>query len=156
MKATDLLRADHESIRRLLSLIDRGGATPAEMSELGSSIRRELVLHTELEERLFYPAMERLGEDAAKLADEALAEHGRMRLRCDRLATVLADAATFRRELTHLRAEVERHFGREEQELFDLAENLVGIDELEDLGIEMEELEVALLTEPAATVHPGA
>ncbi|MBI2898443.1 MAG: hemerythrin domain-containing protein [Deltaproteobacteria bacterium] len=148
MKATDLLRADHESIRRLLAQIERPGPGPAETAELRSTIRRELEIHAQIEERLFYPVVERLGSDAAKLVAEALGEHGAIRLLCDRLETMALDGHSFRRELAHLRDKVEWHVAREEHELFDLAEDRIGVDELEELGVEIEELEVALLTGP--------
>src|SRR5690349_24013192 len=72
------LTADHKRVKTLFkevaTLKEKGGDKDEEKAELVKRICRELKVHTEIEEQIFYPAVrEQIGDE--DLMDEALVEH---------------------------------------------------------------------------------
>ena len=75
--AVDLLDADHKAVKQLFiqygALVEEGAPPPPKVA-LATRICAALVVHAQIEEEIFYPAVrEALNDDA--LMDEALQEH---------------------------------------------------------------------------------
>ncbi len=115
MRALDLLRADH---RHLQSLFERArqSADFTERREIFEEIRDSLELHTDLEERLFYPSFRNTAE-WSEVIEEALEDHRLL----DEMITELSmvrDTEDFNDLLDELVESIEDHFVDEEQELY--------------------------------------
>ena len=144
MNALELLKEDHRSVKKLLeeleSTTERGVKTRA---DLFGRIKREMEIHEALEEDIFYPALKQHAE-AREVVLEGYEEHGVV----DRLLGEL-DGLDFGHETWGPKAKVmkenvEHHIEEEEDEMFEKAEDLLGEDKLEALGVEMMELKKKL------------
>ncbi|GAB1595081.1 hemerythrin domain-containing protein [Lysobacter claricitrinus] len=149
MNAIELLKADHEKVRGLLSqLTDTTKRAEKTRVDLLEKIRLELDVHTQIEEEIFYPAFkEAVGEsDDEAMVFEALEEHraaGELVLP-DLLATdVTSDRFSGRAKV--LKELVEHHAKEEETEMFKTARKVLSREELDELGTRMEARKKELL-----------
>lgn len=135
MKATDLLKKQHQEVRDLFQKIedtDDEGEKEAFFEELAAN----LVAHDAIEREIFYPACEEeLGMD--EMLGEALVEHGVVEFslyRCDQNV----GTENFEYYVTVLKESVEHHAKEEENELLKKCEKAFGAKRLEELGAAME------------------
>src|ERR1700730_6857227 len=74
VKATELLKADHDKVRSLFKRFD--DAQGAARAEIVENVSRELTIHAAIEEELFYPALQRSHErDTVKMVRESFEEN---------------------------------------------------------------------------------
>ena len=147
MNAIELLKQDHEIVRKLLEQLS-GTTERAVKSRLDllHKIEQELSIHTQLEEQIFYPAYKDAGgKDAAIMDAEAREEHRTV----DALVLpdlLQTDPATipFTGRVKVLKELLEHHIEEEEEELFPEADKLLGKKRLEELGVEMEAMKKGL------------
>ncbi|MES1183650.1 MAG: hemerythrin domain-containing protein [Myxococcales bacterium] len=136
MKATDLLKQQHDEVARLFKAIentDDGADKKAHFLELASN----LVGHDGIEREIFYPAC----EEAMGLNDElgeALVEHGVIEFALYQANEALGKD-DFDFKVTVLKELVEHHVKEEEDEFFPKAEKALGDDSLELLTEELQE-----------------
>ena len=131
--AIAVLKQDHETVRGLLSSLEN--ASGARREKLLAQVDRELKVHTQIEEEIFYPAYRDAArkKDDTKLYYEALQEHHVVDL-------VLPEAAEgespeeLKAKAKVLKELVEHHAGEEESEMFPRARKLLDREELRDLG----------------------
>lgn len=75
--AVDLLDADHKAVKKLFidfnALCD-DGAAPSEKQPVADKICQALLVHAQIEEEIFYPAVRKATGDAP-LVEEAIDEH---------------------------------------------------------------------------------
>src|SRR6266404_3848890 len=75
MKATDLLKKQHKSVKALFKKVDKT-EDGRQRRQLMDQIANELKIHTKIEEEIFYPAVREIGtEKAEEMIDEAFEEH---------------------------------------------------------------------------------
>jgi hemerythrin superfamily protein len=163
-KALELLRADHQRVRKLFSEFDSLKGIDDEderKAELVDEICYELTLHTMLEEEIFYPVLRSAINDD-DLMDEADVEHAGARELISQLEVMYPGDDHFDATVSVLGEEVGHHIAKEEGEMFEAARR-AGID-FERLGEQLaarrEELEEDL-SSPAGTIdamepHDGA
>jgi hemerythrin superfamily protein len=137
MNAIDLLEQQHREVKTLFKKFAKAQAR-AEKRRLFEQIADDIAVHTAIEEKHFYPATK-----SARSGDslqEAVEEH----LQAKRLITDLlemdVDDSQFDAKMIVLREEIDQHVEEEESELFPKVEKLLADDELEDLGMVMEDL----------------
>lgn len=147
MNAIEILKQDHETVRKLLeqlsSTTERAVKT---RQELLQKIEQELTIHTQLEEQIFYPAFKNAGgKNAAVMDAEAREEHRAVD------SFVLPDlketdpaSIPFTGRVKVLKELLEHHIEEEEGELFPEASELLGESRLEAMGREMEALKKSL------------
>jgi hemerythrin-like domain-containing protein len=154
--ALALLKDEHETIRGLVRDFERikgRDDEDARKAELVDQICYELTLHILLEESTFYPAL-RAAIDDDELLDEAEVEHAGARDLIGELEVMFPGDDHFDATVTVLGEEIERHFEKEETELFAAARR-AGLD-LDALGEQMAERKQALeedLSAPATTLE---
>jgi uncharacterized membrane protein/hemerythrin superfamily protein len=150
--ATDLIRADHQSVESLYGGYHTlAGRLPAKRA-LVEQLCRELEVHAKLEEELFYPAVQaKLGQEGTDLVAAALQEHREMKRLIGQLREPELDEDSCDRRVHRLMAGVQRHVTEEEGELLPRAEHHLGV-ELERLGRQMQERQHQLL---ASLPPPG-
>jgi Ca2+-binding EF-hand superfamily protein len=153
MKATSLLKKQHQEVKSLFRKIDRTEDGSARQ-DLMNQIIQKLTAHSTIEEEIFYPAVRGLEtHKAEEVILEALEEHHVVKLVLDELPTVDPEDEHFGAKMTVLSELVEHHADEEEDEMFKLAAKL-GDGELEALGARMtarmEELSSADVQETGA------
>ena len=135
MKADEVLIAHHDVLRGLLrQLAETADGQTAERRRLRDDLLRELEVHTQIEDELFYPAV----RDVSPLLSVAHAEHRQID---DQLATVMRtslDDPEFVTEVRMLESTLRHHTFEEEQRMFPQAHAL-GEERLEELGRQLQE-----------------
>jgi hemerythrin superfamily protein len=138
MRATLLLRQDHDELRGLVArLRDQSG--PDSRLERFRELAAGLILHDQAEERFFYPALEDAGDaEADRLVREARFEHARVEDLIELLIGTDGRDWAFDRGVTELGRVVLEHLREEEVRIFPLAEQLIEA-RLEPLGRAIEQ-----------------
>lgn len=131
---TELLEQDHRRVERLFQQYMQSNEP-----SVAGQICDELVLHTELEERLVYPVLGRDVEDGKELEREARAEHDEV----DQLIKRLRQAGLSSDEapglVESMQAAVEHHVEEEETELFPKLRASLDSRRLEEMGEQLAE-----------------
>lgn len=127
MNIIEILTNDHREVEGMIARLERGGPQPQVFAMLKSSIR----LHSEIEEQLFYPALEESPSTEA-IVDDSYAEHRGV----DRILDAMSveNRAEFQAKLAELKARLGHHVREEELDLFPKAEGVLGKPRLEEIG----------------------
>ena len=146
--AIDLLKKDHEKVRKLLGeLTETSNRAAKTRPELLKKITEELERHTTVEEEIFYPAFKAAGgSEFKKMNFEAVEEHRAVdKLVLPDLESTDPTSDNFAGRAKVLKELVEHHADEEEKVMFKMARKALTEDELKDLGEKMaarkEELE---------------
>ena len=102
-----------------------------------NQIKTELELHTHIEEKIFYPALEK-PEETHDLTLEAYEEHKMVKTLLSKLSGARTADDEWQAQAKVLRENVEHHVEEEENELFDKADDALSDEEIEALGQRME------------------
>lgn len=139
MDVFEFLKTDHEKVSGIMEKIDetteRGVKT---REELFAQLKNELDLHAQLEEQLFYPAL----EDADETRDitlEAYEEHNLVKQLLSELEAEPKDDEQWTAKFTVLKENVEHHVEEEEGELFKKARKVLSKEQREEIGRRIEE-----------------
>jgi hemerythrin-like domain-containing protein len=153
--ALDFLKSEHQKVRNLFLEFDslKGMEDEDERkSELVDEICYELILHTMLEEEIFYPVL-RSAIDDDEMMDEADVEHSGARELISQLEVMYPGDDHFDATVAVLGEEIGHHIEKEEGEMFEAARE-AGIDLVSlagQLAARREELEEDL-SAPAASL----
>jgi hemerythrin-like domain-containing protein len=134
MDPFELLKADHRKVEQLFTELE--SASGKKKLDVFGQIRMELELHTQIEEKIFYPALEE-PEDTHDLALEAYEEHAVVKDLLKQLGRAKTANDEWEAQAKVLQENVEHHVQEEENELFEKAESALGEEELEELGDRM-------------------
>ena len=104
--------------------------------ELFNSIRREILLHSQMEIEIFYPALSGTSSTTAiSLVSTAREEHAAIEKGLEELSSLNPADRAFDTKLSALIDEVTRHIEKEEEEMFDEARKTLPEYRLEELGL---------------------
>jgi hemerythrin-like domain-containing protein len=142
MDLFQLIRQDHQKAKRLFERLAEASAGTQSRPRLFAELKRELELHTEIEERYFYPALQSQSE-AKELIEEALEEHADMKQALEVLDNADKESDNWGARLEELREDVEHHVEEEETEIFPLAQKLLDAGQIEAIAGEMEKAKAA-------------
>jgi hemerythrin superfamily protein len=137
-----MLKADHAAVKRLLRELSETGDRAAKQREnLAARIERELKMHAQLEEEIFYPAFKAAskGTEAEDLFFEASEEHHLVDIVLPALMSANPKSHEFAAKAKVLRDLIEHHVKEEEGQMFAQARELFDDDQLRELGEMMEE-----------------
>jgi len=135
MDAFELLKADHQKVAELFDRLE--AASGKEKLKVFRQIKAELEIHTHIEEKIFYPALERPRE-THDLTLEAYEEHSVVKTLLAELSGARSADDEWQAKAKVLRENVEHHVDEEENELFDKAGDVLSDEEIERLGERME------------------
>ena len=139
MNAFELLKADHEKVAGIMEKIDgtteRGVKT---REELFTQLKAELDLHAQIEEQIFYPALED-ADETREITLEAYEEHNLVKQLLSELESEPKDDEQWTAKFTVLKENVEHHVEEEEGELFKKARKVLSQDEATELGNRLQE-----------------
>jgi hemerythrin superfamily protein len=136
MNALELLIEDHQKVAQLLDLAEET-EDDKEKQKLFEQIKTELEAHAHIEETIFYPAL-REHEELKDLVLEAFEEHKQVKTLLREISELTDGSEKFGAKLKVMKENVEHHVDEEEGEMFPQVEDLMGEEQLERLGMEME------------------
>jgi iron-sulfur cluster repair protein YtfE (RIC family) len=114
MDVTKLLEADHRKVEELFEQID--AAEGEERTPLIDELSSALKAHMELEEQVFYPAMEPV--TGAESVEEGEKEHELARKSLAEMLALAPDEPGFGAAMEAVKAGIEHHVEEEEGEIF--------------------------------------
>jgi hemerythrin superfamily protein len=140
MKVTVLLRNDHEQVKSLFEKVKKAGARNQNGMNLFNEIRREILIHSQMEMEIFYPALAGTASArATELISQAEREHHAVEKLLQEMNLMNGTDKAFETKMDQLMEEVGRHIDMEEEEIFDEARKNLPEFRLEELGLEMED-----------------
>ena len=139
-----LLTADHNKVKKMFKEFkklaeknDKEGK-----GELATQICKELTVHAQLEEEIFYPAV-RAAIDDDDLMNEAMVEHGSAKDLISQIQSMAVSDPMYDAVVTVLGEYINHHVEEEQNEMFPKVQKL-DMD-LEELGLEIAERKEALV-----------
>jgi hypothetical protein len=141
--ACELLDADHIAVKHLFVEYARLAAAPAAADAAGRKaiamkICEELTVHAQIEEEIFYPALEDALPDAGDLLQEARAEHQEAKEMIAQIQAMGTADAAMDALVAELNRAIEHHVKEERDEIFPKAKAAPDLD-LDALGVQLRE-----------------
>ena len=118
--AVDLLDADHIAVKKLFTAYKKlcdNDAAADEKRELAAQICKELTIHAQIEEDIFYPEV-REAIDGEALLDEAEVEHGTAKDLIRQISEMEPDDDLYDARVTVLGEYIDHHVKEEREEIF--------------------------------------
>ena len=134
MDAFNLLKADHRKVAELFNQLE--SATGKRKMSVFEQIKMELELHTHIEEKIFYPALEK-PKQTHELTLEAYEEHDVVKKLLKELSKSKTAGEEWEAQAKVLKENVEHHVEEEENELFPKADAALSEEDIEALGERM-------------------
>ena len=134
MNAIDLLKKDHRQVQQLFSeFMSAEDEDFARREDVFQQIDRALLAHSDAEEQIFYPSMEKYAPDLVK---EALSEHKTVKQLLLEMLDLEVDDEEFDNKINILMEDVENHVREEEGAggILEIARQKLNARELEDMG----------------------
>lgn len=147
MNAIDLLKADHEKVKGILSqLSESTDRALKKRVELLDKLEMEITIHTQLEEQILYPAFKEAGgKEQDEMYYEAKEEHRTVdSLVLPDLKETDPSTPEFAGRVKVVKELLEHHIEEEETEMFPMAKKLLGKAKLDELGGQMELMKASL------------
>jgi hypothetical protein len=139
MNAFQLLKEDHQKVsgifQQLEPTTERAEKT---RTELFARLKEELDVHARIEETIFYPAIKQAAE-TREIVLEGFEEHHVVKLLLKELDSLPVDTEQWTAKLKVLQENVEHHVEEEEGEMFQKARQVLSEDDINRLGVQMEE-----------------
>lgn len=140
MKITVLLRNDHEILRGLFNKFKRPSVRNNGKKELFNEIYREILVHSEMESEILYPALAATPSPrATELVSMAEQDHRAIEQLLEELDGINGADKNFESKMSLLMDRVEQHIEMEEGDIFVEARKNLPEFRLEELGLEMED-----------------
>ncbi|NBD08038.1 MULTISPECIES: hemerythrin domain-containing protein [Corallococcus] len=144
MHALELIHQQHEEVSKLFKRYEKlADHDDARRQALFEQIADRLGAHAKIEELYLYPALKT--EDTEDDLREAVEEHLSLKRLISDLLDMEASDEEYDAKMKVLQEQVEHHVEEEEQDLFKAARRLLSQEQLEDLGIQLEEEYDALM-----------
>src|ERR1700712_3556321 len=142
--AIKLLIEDHNKVKKMFKEFEKLSKKNDEegKEELATQICKELTVHAQLEEEIFYPAV-REGIDDDDLMNEAMVEHAEAKGLIAQIQSMSASDDIYDATVTVLGENINHHIEEEQKEMFPKVQKL-NLD-LEELGLEMIERKAVLV-----------
>lgn len=142
--AIKLLTEDHNKVKKLFKEFKKLAEKNDEegKEELATQICKELTVHAQLEEEIFYPAV-RAAIDDDDLMNEAMVEHGSAKDLIAQIQSMKASDPMYDAVVTVLSEYINHHVEEEQNEMFPKAQK--SDMDLEELGVEIAERKKALM-----------
>ncbi len=150
MNAFQLLKEDHQKVsgifQQLEATTERAEKT---RTELFAKLREELDIHTQIEEAIFYPAIKQAAE-TREIVLEGFEEHHVIKMLLKELEALPVDTEQWTAKLKVLQENVEHHVEEEEGEMFQKARQVLSEEEINQLGVRLEQEKMRLLGQSSA------
>jgi hemerythrin superfamily protein len=133
--AIKLLTTDHNEVKGLFQEFEGLGeqAFKGKQNVVGR-ICRELTVHAQIEEQIFYPRVRRAGKEEKDEVLEGIEEHQLIKELVAELEGMSAEEESFDAKVKVLKEQVEHHVEEEEGQMFPHVRKAIQQDELVKLG----------------------
>jgi len=143
MDAISMLKEDHRKVEKLFKEIE--DAAPGKREQLFKEINKELTVHAELEEKLFYPTANQ-AKPTHEMALEAVEEHKQVKMVLADLQKSDKKTETWLAGVKVLMEDVLHHVKEEETELFPkIRKEVLSEQQLIELGQRMQAMKSELM-----------
>lgn len=115
------LKADHDAVKKLFDAYEKNkdDMTASEKKTMVAEICKEVTVHAQIEEEIFYPAVREAADDELdELLDEANVEHSGAKDLVAMLEGASPKDALYDARVTVLGEQVKHHASEEEKEMF--------------------------------------
>jgi hemerythrin superfamily protein len=139
MDAIELLKRDHQAVTELFQRFSgaKGGRAGEAVVE---KICKELEVHSQIEEEIFYPAVRKADVELAEQVNEAFREHAEVKRQVAALQSRDGGQnGELERQVTTLQQSVEHHVTEEEGEMFPRVAEVLDERRRAELGARLEE-----------------
>ena len=151
MDAISLLKDDHRTVERLFKRFEKtGDRALVDRRRIVNEIIRELSIHAEIEETIFYPAVREAVPPTGDMVLESLEEHHVVKWLLSELDGMAPDAERFEAKVTVLMENVRHHVEEEESDLFPKVRRALSRKALDEMGEAMGQAKAVVPTRP----HP--
>lgn len=138
MDAFQMIKDDHSRVNELfLKIADTSDNAVRTRERLFEQIRIELQTHAQLEEKHFYPALQKHAE-TKKFVAHSLDEHGEVKSMLRELDGMAKDDSAFMERIQELKQSVQDHVREEEEEIMPAARKALSDDEIQELTDKMQ------------------
>ncbi|HEY1403640.1 MAG TPA: hemerythrin domain-containing protein [Pyrinomonadaceae bacterium] len=151
MDAITLLKTDHEKVSGIFEQLEETTERAEKTrEELFMKLKQELDLHAHIEETIFYPVLKK-AEETREITMEGIQEHHVVKVLLRELDAMGVGSETWTAKLKVLKENVEHHVEEEEGDMFKSAREVLGQEQLDELGalMEQEKLQQKSLTASA-------
>jgi len=138
MNAIELLEQQHNEVDELFEKLEAAPKGDAEKKELFGQIADGLAVHTEIEEKIFYPSVRRKATE--ELLEHSVEEHLEVKKLIAAIIDLEPEETDFDSKCAELKADVQAHVAEERSQLFPKVRDLFAAADLDDLGVQMEEM----------------
>ena len=135
------LKEDHQAVRKMFDQFEKGkdDMSAEEKSDLVETICGELIVHAQIEEEIFYPAVRAVAdEELNEMLDEAEVEHSGAKDLIAQLEDATPEEPLYDAKVTVLGEYIKHHAGEEETEMFPKVRKAKDLD-LDALGDQLRE-----------------
>jgi hemerythrin-like domain-containing protein len=136
--AIAMLKADHQRVKDLFAQYEATSNVETKRT-LAAQVFRELETHAQLEENIFYPAVNEGTDEGPDLVKDSVQEHETVHQLIQELQGMAHDTDEFDAKFQELIQNVEHHVAEEESAMFPLAEQELSED-LDEMREEMQEM----------------
>ncbi|WP_346833686.1 hemerythrin domain-containing protein [Pseudomonas abietaniphila] len=146
MNAIELLKADHERVKAILTQLSESTERGVKKrTDLLQKLEMEITIHTKLEEEILYPAFKEAGgKEQDVMYYEAKEEHRTVdSLVLPDLKATDPGTPEFSGRVKVVKELLEHHIEEEETEMFPQANKLLGKAKLDELGAQMEAMKAS-------------
>jgi hemerythrin superfamily protein len=152
MRVTTILKKDHRMISGMIAAMQ---LTPKfngmVRNSLFEQIRRSVMVHAQVEEEVFYPAMRNFAfPSGTSKVDEAYRQHQIIKDLLNDLATMDPMSNAFDTRFAEFKKNIEQHVKEEENEMFAMVAERMSSDKQEELGRRIHDRKMDLKTRMAA------
>ncbi|MDQ4122076.1 MAG: hemerythrin domain-containing protein [Acidobacteriota bacterium] len=140
--AIDLLTHDHREVDRLIADLENlSGADTSGNSPNMTFIqfRDNFMLHGQVEEQIFYPALKE-NPETASLVEHAVDEHQGVKEMLAQMEGLAPNSDEFQRLLKKTKEEIQHHVEEEEREMFVKARQVLSEQKMEELGRQIKQM----------------
>jgi len=141
--ALQMLRDDHRRVKELFRRFEEA-EDERQKGQIVQETLKELTIHAELEEELFYPAVRGEADVEDEMMDEADEEHHVAEMLIDELWKMRPGSSHYDAKFSVLAEAVKHHIDEEESEILPKAAEL-GMGRMDDLGAQMEQRKMQLM-----------
>jgi Hemerythrin HHE cation binding domain. len=136
MNIIDMLKQDHQEAAAMMDRIESAGEGDPSVMTTFNQLKEALTLHTQVEEQIFYPALQNNDETEDQIS-EAFEEHQEVKDLLAEMSGSQLGNEEFMSQMSDLRNSVEHHVEEEENELFPKAQEILGDSRLQEMGQQM-------------------
>lgn len=135
MSIFDLLKKDHEKVKGLFKQMKRHKQSP---DSLWAEIQKELKMHMEGEEKLFYPFLQEK-EETHEMTMESIEEHNVAKKEMSEMMNLSVNDEWFNPKMKVLQEIVNHHIEEEETQLFKKAKKVMDKQQAQQMAEQFEQ-----------------